>query len=86
MASKSFPVSTQQIGTSTTTYYWVIVFMWTEDLEKPFGIFPLSMFEKQKFPFHWITGPLNTTSRATKLFLEDLSDSKFSVFAKVQEG
>ena len=78
------PTQAQAGGKSTTTYFWIIVFFWDENMEKPFGIFPLSTFEKTDFPFKWITGALTMKSRSEELRVNGWTP--FSVFAKVQEG
>ena len=76
------PESTQSI--SRVTYSWVILFMYSVDVEYPFSCMNLRNLANTDFPFYLIEGSLDDNSRIIpfKLF----SDDKYCVFAKIEIG
>lgn len=73
-------------SSSCTRYLWVIVFIWKVNEEFPFCIVPLHMFDATSFPMQFISGPLNDSNRLKEVALRNLSENKYSVFCKIEEG
>ena len=81
------PLATQ--ARSSTTYNWVILFLWHLSEEFPFSVVPLDLFRKKResdFPMHLITGPLSDKSRMNQYKLVELTGNIYSVFCKIEVG
>ena len=94
MSEKEFITDTQtqcpmtgvNTPTSRLTYWWVIMFEWDVNKEKPFQIFLKEEVSGVGVPKSWFEGCLNDNCRKLKLRLSGFSGDKYSFFCKVETG
>lgn len=80
------PPPTQQKAPSNRKYVSVFLFNHDLDNENPFSSVSLDQFEGTDFPFQLINGRLSLEDRLCPRDFSKFPDSKYSVFAKCEEG
>lgn len=80
------PPSTQPSGKSCIVYKWVILFLYDENTEFPFSCVSTASLEGSNFPFYVIEGSMDVTLRKEPMKLDGLGESRFCIFAKIEEG
>ena len=84
MAAPPEPTQEQRASKSKVVYHWVILFMYSEEVEFPFSYVHVKDLKDSGFPFKLVEGPLDDNSRKVpfKLF----SGQRFCLFAKIAQG
>ena len=69
------------------TYSWVVLFHWTDGMQNPFQLYPLSKFSGHEIRDAWITSQLVAKSRCRKMKpLACFPGQYVSMFAKMERG
>lgn len=67
-------------------YDAIVLFEKSSKLEKPFGLYPTSMFAETEIQGKWLNCVLDDSSRMKTLPLESIPDHQFCLFGKFDSG
>ena len=67
-------------------YGYVVLMDLDADETRPFACFPRSMFNQTEIKDRWMESTLDDVSRTTKLALQRMQETSYSLFGKIELG
>lgn len=78
--------STQELQTPTQSGTLVVLYEWCDN-DRPFNVYPRTMFSGTEIRDTWLNSNLDNMSRKKELPpLQNLPGKSFSIFGKIDEG